>query len=292
MTEAPASAAVPAPAPAAYLQVWAESFSQVIGQISGAPVASTVAAEAPADLLPAAESDLWAIAASTGGLRGEMAMRLEAATVLRLAQAFMSEAPAPEMELTAEHREAVIELLRQVGGIVASGAKARWGEIQLRVEVAPAAPSWPAAATFWLQSGEDGPARMTLEFACSAALVADLRAEKAETAKAAASEAAPTPSHANTSTATPESGQETGALDLLMDVQLNMTMRFGSRQMLLREVLDLNPGTVVELDRRVQEPVELLLDGKLVARGEVVVIDGSYGLRVTDVTAMDSPRAR
>jgi flagellar motor switch protein FliN/FliY len=79
---------------------------------------------------------------------------------------------------------------------------------------------------------------------------------------------------------------------MLMDVQLTMTMRFGSRQMLLREVLDLNPGAVVELDRRVQEPVDLLLDGKLVARGEVVVIDGSYGLRITDVTALGPPRAQ
>jgi flagellar motor switch protein FliN/FliY len=79
---------------------------------------------------------------------------------------------------------------------------------------------------------------------------------------------------------------------MLMDVQLTMTMRFGSRQMLLRDVLDLNPGAVVELDRRVQEPVDLLLDGKLVARGEVVVIDGSYGLRITDVTALGPPRAQ
>jgi flagellar motor switch protein FliN/FliY len=71
-----------------------------------------------------------------------------------------------------------------------------------------------------------------------------------------------------------------------MDVQLAMTMRFGSRRMLLREILDLNPGSVIELDRRVQEPVDLLLDGRLVARGEVVVIDGNYGLRVTDVSPL------
>ena len=49
-------------------------------------------------------------------------------------------------------------------------------------------------------------------------------------------------------------------------------------------MLDLSPGAVVELDRRVQEPVDLLLDGRLVARGEVVVIDGNYGLRVTEVS--------
>ena len=74
---------------------------------------------------------------------------------------------------------------------------------------------------------------------------------------------------------------------MLKDVQLAMTMRFGTRSLLLREVLDLSPGAVVELDRKIQEPVELLLDGRLVARGEVVVIDGNYGLRVTDVSPLD-----
>jgi flagellar motor switch protein FliN/FliY len=49
---------------------------------------------------------------------------------------------------------------------------------------------------------------------------------------------------------------------------------------------------VIELDRRVQEPVDLLLDGRLVAHGEVVVIDGNYGLRVTDIFPMAQPSAR
>ncbi len=62
-----------------------------------------------------------------------------------------------------------------------------------------------------------------------------------------------------------------------------MTLRFGSRRLLLREVLDLNPGAVVELDRQVADPVDVLLDGRLVARGEVVVLDGNYGVRVTEV---------
>ncbi len=55
--------------------------------------------------------------------------------------------------------------------------------------------------------------------------------------------------------------------------------------MRLRDVLELHPGTVVELDRQVQEPVELLVDTKLIAKGEVVVIDGNYGLRISDVVA-------
>jgi len=77
---------------------------------------------------------------------------------------------------------------------------------------------------------------------------------------------------------------ETANLKLVMDVELNVTLRFGQRQLTLREVLDLTSGSVIELDRQVEEPVELLLEGKVIARGEAVVIDGNYGLRVTEVS--------
>jgi flagellar motor switch protein FliN/FliY len=74
-----------------------------------------------------------------------------------------------------------------------------------------------------------------------------------------------------------------GKLGMFMDVELVVTMRFGGRRMLLKDILDLCTGSVVELDQQVQEPVDLLLDGKLIARGEVVVVDGNYGLRITEL---------
>jgi flagellar motor switch protein FliN/FliY len=82
----------------------------------------------------------------------------------------------------------------------------------------------------------------------------------------------------------PDAVPDTSAnLDLVMDVELNVTLRFGQRQLSLREVLDLTSGSVVELDRQVDEPVELVLDGRVVARGEAVIIDGNYGMRITQV---------
>ena len=71
-------------------------------------------------------------------------------------------------------------------------------------------------------------------------------------------------------------------LGLVLDVELKVLLRFGQRQLTLREVLDLKCGSVVELDRRVDEPVELLLDGRVIARGEAAIVDGNYGLRVTE----------
>ena len=193
---------------------------------------------------------------------------------------------------TADHRESVMELLRQVAGIVASGAKARRGEVQLHLEES-AAPSWAAAESFRLEAGAETPPGMALEFGLSAALVAELRTVKAEPAKMEAAKAAGDSSApASSSGSNAMASAEAGALDLLMDVQLALSMRFGSRRLLLREVLELSPGAVVELDRRVQEPVDLLLDGKLVARGEVVVIDGNYGLRVSEVSPQPLPAGR
>jgi flagellar motor switch protein FliN/FliY len=279
------AATAPQPEPAEYIQLWSESLAQVLGQITGSAVPCAVRAEAPADPAPEGEGDLWAVVTATGGLRGEMSLRLAPAIVLRLAEIFMSEPPTPEAQATGDHRDAVIELLRQVAGIVTTSAKARWGEIQLLVEAAAAAPSWPSAGTFWLQAGEEA-AAMTLAVVLSAALVAGLRAEKTEASKIAAE-----PKPAAAAVAVADSEKAPATLDVLMDVQLAMTMRFGSRRMLLREVLDLNPGSVIELDRKVQEPVDLLLDGRIVARGEVVVIEGNYGLRVTDISPLEGGSA-
>jgi len=91
--------------------------------------------------------------------------------------------------------------------------------------------------------------------------------------------AAPPPPNANlTPGLTP--GQE-----LLLDVELEASLRFGAREMSLGEILDLGPGDVVELDRHVADPVDLIVGDKIVARGEVVLVNGNFGMRVTEVAA-------
>jgi flagellar motor switch protein FliN len=69
-------------------------------------------------------------------------------------------------------------------------------------------------------------------------------------------------------------------MDLLLDVDLDVTLRFGGRQMLLHDVCELAPGSVLELDRHIDDPVELMVGNKIIAWGEVVVVDGNYGVRV------------
>ncbi len=74
-------------------------------------------------------------------------------------------------------------------------------------------------------------------------------------------------------------------LELLLDIELEAALRFGSREMPLGEILELGPGDVVQLDRHVSDPVDLIVSDKIVARGEVVLVHGNFGLRVTEVAA-------
>lgn len=73
------------------------------------------------------------------------------------------------------------------------------------------------------------------------------------------------------------------SINLLLDVELEASIRFGSREMPLSEVLDLGAGDVLELDRHVSDSVDLLVGDKIVARGEVVLVNGSFGMRVLEV---------
>jgi flagellar motor switch protein FliN/FliY len=71
--------------------------------------------------------------------------------------------------------------------------------------------------------------------------------------------------------------------DLLLDTEIPLTVRFGSTRMLLRDIVRLSPGSVVELNRGMDEPVDVVVNGHLVARGDIVSVQGSYALRITEI---------
>jgi len=74
-----------------------------------------------------------------------------------------------------------------------------------------------------------------------------------------------------------------GSLDLLHDVEMEVTAELGRTRMSVRDLLSLAPGTVIELDRLAGGPADLLVNGRLIARGEVVVIDENFGIRITEI---------
>lgn len=76
-----------------------------------------------------------------------------------------------------------------------------------------------------------------------------------------------------------------GNINLIMDVPLQVTVELGRTRKLIRDILELAPGSVVELDKLAGEPVDILVNGKLIAKGEVVVIDENFGVRITDIVS-------
>jgi flagellar motor switch protein FliN/FliY len=80
-----------------------------------------------------------------------------------------------------------------------------------------------------------------------------------------------------------QKGGDNKNLDLLLDIEIPISVEVGRAQMNLEDVLRLVPGSVVALDKKAEEPVDLRVNGKLVARGEVVLVDDAYGLRITQI---------
>lgn len=79
-------------------------------------------------------------------------------------------------------------------------------------------------------------------------------------------------------------GEANKNLDILMDIKLQLTVELGRTELPIKKVLELTRGSIIELEKVAGEPVELYANGKLVAHGEVVVIEDNFGLRITSIT--------
>jgi len=79
--------------------------------------------------------------------------------------------------------------------------------------------------------------------------------------------------------------QEAGNIGLIMDVYMEMTVELGRTRKLIKEILNMGEGTIIELDKLAGEPVDILVNHKLIAKGEVVVIDENFGVRVTEIVS-------
>jgi flagellar motor switch protein FliN len=84
---------------------------------------------------------------------------------------------------------------------------------------------------------------------------------------------------------TPASTQPARRLDLLLDVPLDLAVELGRARMSIQELLGLSPGSVVELDKIAGEPLDILINNRLVARGEAVVVSDKFGVRITDIVS-------
>ena len=91
------------------------------------------------------------------------------------------------------------------------------------------------------------------------------------------------------SEAVEHTGNASANMDLIKDIQVSLRVELGRTDMMIAEVLKLSPGQVVELDKLAGEPLDILINDTLLARGEVVVVDDKFGIRITSII---DPRSR
>ncbi len=111
----------------------------------------------------------------------------------------------------------------------------------------------------------------------------DWAAAMAEQAIAESDEAKPVALQELSDEAAPLSAEEKRKLDTILDIPVTISMEVGRSQISIRNLLQLNQGSVVELDRVAGEPLDVLINGTLIAHGEVVVVNDKFGIRLTDV---------
>jgi flagellar motor switch protein FliN len=275
-----------------FAQVWTNSFLAVLEQLGAASIKSSLSE--PETLAAPSQDEMGksvcAPFSSGGLLQGALLWMAAKGSAVQLAQLLLSEPADPAAEFTDTHKDAFAELLRQVAGQAATLWKRETSAETELVFLTAVAPE--------TESGQSVTLALTGEKLSSVSLRLFLNAGlcKALLSFAAPVPAAPAPQ--NPETAMPVAGRQAPAehespaspglpsnLDLLLDVELDATIRFGERSMLLRDVFGLMPGAVVELNQQVNEPAELLVAGRLIARGEVVIVDGNFGLRVTNVVS-------
>ncbi len=255
----------------------AEVLSKTISAHSASPWTVDVTLDGheptPEQTLTAAAFEL------TGALEGDLLLLLDAsASGALLASLEGTTAPTSTPNPTQSPADQWLALLRASQGVLRDGLGTHVGALELGpCRLTNAQTDQPSLASLALRASSGGMGLVYL--AISPALRASL-------GKAALRTEASAGGHGN------NGAPEPTKIERVIDVPLAVTLRFGQRHLTLREVLALGSGSLVELDRQVEEPVDLVLGDRLIARGEVVIVDGNYGLRVTEVIEGAAQRLR
>jgi flagellar motor switch protein FliN len=247
-------------------------FSALVAAISDASGSPWLVAVVPDEPSTTDESEPVRINLTLeGDLRGEFLLEFRRTDAALLAAKCLRQAAG---EFATEESEALLKCVEAAMSRFCSAVAEEYGTFTSQATIASESAS-DTANLAEVTVVDDGGARVSLLLYLNPALAEalSLHAEKAGTTNAKPNQAVDEK----------QGPPEQLNLQLVMDVELIVTLRFGQRQLALREVLELTSGSVIELDRQVEEPIELLLEGKVIARGEAVVIDGNYGLRVTEV---------
>lgn len=261
----------------AFLESLISGFCAVVGGLAGAEVTA-----APAAAEPAAEPGPDALSWLQGldlGPRARFAVSAPAASWRGLGVAplvALGEVAGADDETA---RSTYLEYLAQLGGMAASALSEQAGRQVLPIDGQETL-EWP---TGWLERTVElqlGDSRFPVRFAVAPDFFGDAGPEQPDEAPGAER------GHDSEATALV---QRSGTFDLLLEVELAVSISFGRAMVPLRDVARLTSGSVVELNRTISDPVEVIVNNCVIARGEVVVVEGNYGVRIQQII---SPRER
>src|SRR5579872_442986 len=261
---------MPEPNIEAALHFWAETFRKALTDALSQGLKANCTVSVTTDSTPAADKESISFVVAAGGAaKGSAAIQLKKSDALLLAQKLRGESADPAAEFKAEHQQVIEGFVGKVAQLVVAASKAQFGEFTFEVKNGTPAGE---GTNVLLSVSQPATGPLSLWLQLDTELLSNVPIEPQPAAEI---HAAPEPAKPMT---TGDSN-----LDLLLGVDLSVTLRFGQRTLTLREIMDLSSGSIIELDRQVQEPADLLLGDKLIARGEVVIVDGNYGLRITEV---------
>lgn len=276
----------------AFCRIWKASIEQVLASL-GVASPSVVASEPSAQKAPSDEQSEKCVTVQfdgAGSLKGRLAWTAEKQVVLQLAQALISEPTDPSVSFSEKHLESFAELLRQTAVLTVTAWNQQVGcEAELVFRAPSTEPFASVHGANYRVSGEKFP-EVSLQLLLDADFCVALAALPSQSEHAASADSQE-PADREIGAA---SAQNTNrrlpplppSLQLVLDAEMPACIRLGKREMLVRDVAALVPGMVVELDRVVHEPMELLVANRSLARGELVLVDGRLGLRITQVAEL------
>lgn len=268
-----------------FVGIWAGCCATVLGQVSGRQFAAS-AEQLPVETATRGDSPAAAghnfVVQLQKSLAGGCSLQVETGSSVVMSQLLMGEEPNPAAEFTSDSEDALAELIRQFCGSVSVALKSVQGEeVPVRLE-SMSYPGWQPAAAALCSLTDAGGLKVQIQLMAGGELLGSLSTSRMAPAQ--------TPEPAPPESAPPQMSPDANAvawgqfdLGMLRDIPLNARLSFGDHTMPLSDVLSCVPGSVVESDRPLEMPVELWVEGFLAARGEIVIVEGNYGVKILEL---------
>jgi flagellar motor switch protein FliN len=257
-----------------YVKTLFDGCAAAVSTLLGRAVAIETERMLPAEELRQALPAPWVVAEArfTRGVAGAHHLAFPQDDVVRVAQLALNVEVNEHVPYSTEHEDALREMLNQMLSSASSALRVLLGR---PAALSPGELRHVDDPGVWAGHGAAALARLLVDGVPHARLAltipATVRDEIVSTQAAGAAATAP-------------AAGGTAGLELILDITMPITVELGRTRMLIRDILALGPGSVVELDKLAGEPVELLVNDRPIAKGEVVVIDENFGVRLTQIS--------